>query len=68
MHILLQPLNVWQVEGCALSPDGTLLATSGQDGVLCVTDIASQSVVYSAEFNVVRFALCARSFVLKELH
>ena len=38
-----------QVFGCAISPDGTLVATGSNDKSLCVTNIATQAKVYSVK-------------------
>ena len=38
-----------QVYGCAISPDGTLVATGSEDKSLCITNIATQAKVYTAQ-------------------
>ena len=42
-------LIVFQVFGCAISPNGTLLATGGNDNALCITNIATEAKLYSVE-------------------
>ena len=37
----------FQLNGCAISPDGTLVATGGQDNYLCIINIATQKKVYT---------------------
>ena len=39
---------MFQVLGCAISPDGTLLATASDDKSVCIINIATQAKVYTA--------------------
>ena len=55
--------RVFQVYSCAISPDGTLVATGGLEHILCITNIATRSRVYTAQFfEFVR--VCLSFFVL----
>ena len=51
------------INGCAISPDGILLATGGGDNSLCITNIATQELLYTVQCdNAVR--VCLSYFVL----
>ena len=55
--------DFFQVNACAISPDGTLLATGSHDGLLLITDIATQARVYTVKSgNYVRVWLSSICF------
>ena len=56
-------LLVSQVYACAISPDGTFVATGGEDVRLCITNIATLAKVFKIKFTT-QVRACLFFFVL----